>query len=70
MTKLIEVLTVLGNTLSHQMSGVSAGASIAKLTFAGHPGLPQTCRLEEDVLVSGDGPVLFTMMEHMKEAMK
>ncbi|MBI2226151.1 MAG: aminopeptidase P family protein [Betaproteobacteria bacterium] len=39
-------------------------------TFAGHPGLPQTCRLEEDVLVSGDGPVLFTMMEHMEEAMK
>ena len=39
-------------------------------TFAGHPGLPQTCRLEEDVLVSGDGPVLFTMMEHVEEAMK
>jgi Xaa-Pro aminopeptidase len=39
-------------------------------TFAGHPGLPQTCRLEEDVLVSGEGPVLFTMMEHMEEAMK
>ena len=39
-------------------------------TFAGYPGLPQTCRLEEDVLVSGDGPVLFTMMEHMEEAMK
>ena len=37
-------------------------------TFAGHPGLPQTCRLEEDVLVSADGPVVFTMMEHMQEA--
>jgi len=37
-------------------------------TFAGHPGLPQTCRLEENVLVSGDGPVVFTMMEHMEEA--
>jgi Xaa-Pro aminopeptidase len=39
-------------------------------TFAGHPGLPQTCRLEENVLVSADGPVVFTMMEHMEEAMR
>jgi Xaa-Pro aminopeptidase len=39
-------------------------------TFAGHPGLQQTTRLEENVLVSGDGPVIFTMMEHMEEAMK
>ncbi|OHE23750.1 MAG: peptidase M24 [Syntrophobacterales bacterium RBG_19FT_COMBO_59_10] len=39
-------------------------------TFAGHPGLRQTCRLEEDVLVSGDGPVVFTLMEHMEEAMR
>ncbi len=39
-------------------------------TFAGHPGLQQTCRLEENVLVSADGPVLFTMMEHMEEAMR
>jgi len=38
-------------------------------TFAGHPGLPQTCRLEENVLVSADGPVVFTLMEHMQEAM-
>jgi len=38
-------------------------------TFAGHPGLPQTCRLEENVLVTADGPVVFTMMEHMEEAM-
>jgi hypothetical protein len=30
--------------------------------------LPQTCRLEENVLVSADGPVIFTMMEHMHEA--
>jgi len=37
-------------------------------TFAGHPGLPQTCRLEENVLVSKDGPVIFTKMEHMQEA--
>jgi Xaa-Pro aminopeptidase len=39
-------------------------------TFAGHPGLQQTCRLEENVLVSADGPVVFTMMEHMEEAMR
>jgi len=39
-------------------------------TFAGHPGLRQTCRLEENVLVSGDGPVIFTLMEHMEEAMR
>ncbi len=39
-------------------------------TFAGHPGLPQTCRLEENVLVSADGPVVFSVMEHMEEAMR
>jgi Xaa-Pro aminopeptidase len=39
-------------------------------TFAGHPGLRQTCRLEENVLVSADGPVIFTLMEHMEEAMR
>ncbi|MFH1241372.1 MAG: Xaa-Pro peptidase family protein [Pseudomonadota bacterium] len=39
-------------------------------TFAGHPRLPQTCRLEENVLVTGEGPVVFTMMEHMEEAMR
>ncbi len=38
-------------------------------TFAGHPGLPQTCRLEENVLVTADGPVVFTLMEHLEEAM-
>lgn len=38
-------------------------------TFAGHPGLQQTCRLEENVLVTADGPVVFTLMEHMEEAM-
>jgi len=38
-------------------------------TFAGHPGLEQTCRLEEDVLVTAKGPVVFTRMEHMEEAM-
>lgn len=39
-------------------------------TYAGHPKLPQTCRLEENVLVTKDGPVIFTLMEHMKEASK
>src|SRR5215467_77297 len=39
-------------------------------TFAGHPKLRQTSRLEENVLVSGEGPVVFTMMEHMEEAFK
>ena len=39
-------------------------------TFAGHPGLPMTCRLEENVLVTADGPVVFTQMEHMEEAMR
>jgi len=38
-------------------------------TFAGHPGLPQTCRLEENVQVTADGPVVMTLMEHMQEAM-
>ena len=38
-------------------------------TFAGHPKLRQTCRLEENVLVTADGPVIFTLMEHMEEAM-
>jgi Xaa-Pro aminopeptidase len=37
-------------------------------TFAGHPGLRQTCRLEENVLVTRDGPQIFTLMEHMEEA--
>jgi len=39
-------------------------------TFAGHPGLEQTVRLEENVLVTKDGPVVFTMMEHDDEALR
>jgi Xaa-Pro aminopeptidase len=39
-------------------------------TFAGHPKLPMTCRLEENVLVTADGPVIFTQVEHMAEAMR
>ena len=30
----------------------------------------QTARLEENVLVTAKGPVVFTLMEHMEEAMK
>jgi Xaa-Pro aminopeptidase len=29
-------------------------------TFAGHPGLEQTVRLEENLLVTKEGPVIFT----------
>ena len=39
-------------------------------TFAGHPKLRQTVRLEENVLVTKEGPVVFTQMVHMEEAMK
>ncbi len=33
-------------------------------TFAGHPGLQQTVRLEENVLVTADGPIIFTLHPH------
>ena len=33
-------------------------------TFAGHPLLEQTVRLEENVLVTEDGPQIFTLVEH------
>ncbi|MGH2993623.1 MAG: M24 family metallopeptidase [Solirubrobacterales bacterium] len=36
------------------------GMYFAAETFAGHPGLEQTVRLEENLLVTEDGPVLFT----------
>src|SRR6202035_2131290 len=49
---------------------IKEGMYFAIETFAGHPGLQQTARLEENVLVSGKGPVVFTMMEHMEEAFK
>jgi Xaa-Pro aminopeptidase len=38
-------------------------------TFAGHPGLEQTVRLEEDLLVSQDGPVIFTRHPFDEEAL-
>jgi Xaa-Pro aminopeptidase len=49
---------------------IKSGQYFAIETFAGHPGLRQTARLEENVLVTDDGPVIFTQMEHMEEAMK
>jgi Xaa-Pro dipeptidase len=36
------------------------GMYFAAETFAGHPGLEQTVRLEENLLVTRDGPILFT----------
>jgi Xaa-Pro aminopeptidase len=36
------------------------GMYFAAETFAGHPGLEQTVRLEENLLVTKDGPILFT----------
>jgi Xaa-Pro aminopeptidase len=38
-------------------------------TFAGHPGLEQTVRLEENLLVTSDGPVLFTKYPFDEEAL-
>ena len=38
-------------------------------TFAGHPGLEQTVRLEENLLVTKDGPVLFTKHPFAEEAL-
>ena len=38
-------------------------------TFAGHPGLEQTVRLEENLLVTKDGPVLFTKHPFHEEAL-
>jgi Xaa-Pro aminopeptidase len=49
---------------------IKEGMYFAIETFAGHPHLQQTARLEENVLVSGKGPVVFTLMEHMEEAFK
>jgi Xaa-Pro aminopeptidase len=38
-------------------------------TFSGHPGLEQTVRLEENLLVTEDGPVLFTRHPFAEEAL-
>jgi len=41
---------------------IKTNMTFAVETFAGHPGLPQTCRLEDDLVVTPDGPVLLTQM--------
>ena len=45
------------------------GMYFACETFAGHPGLEQTVRLEENLLVTKDGPVLFTRYPFEEEAL-
>ena len=45
------------------------GMYFACETFAGHPGLEQTVRLEENLLVTRDGPVLFTKYPFEDEAL-
>jgi Xaa-Pro aminopeptidase len=44
------------------------GMYFACETFAGHPGLEQTVRLEENLLVTKEGPVLFTQHPFYEEA--
>ena len=45
------------------------GMYFAAETFAGHPGLEQTVRLEEDLLVTKDGPIIFTKYPFYEEAL-
>jgi Xaa-Pro aminopeptidase len=45
------------------------GMYFAAETFSGHPGLEQTVRLEENLLVTKDGPVIFTRHPHQEEAL-
>ncbi|HLH68582.1 MAG TPA: Xaa-Pro peptidase family protein [Candidatus Dormibacteraeota bacterium] len=45
------------------------GMYFAAETFAGHPGLEQTVRLEENLLVTKDGPVIFTKYPFDEEAL-
>jgi Xaa-Pro dipeptidase len=45
------------------------GMYFAAETFAGHPGLEQTVRLEENLLVTKDGPVIFTKHPHAEECL-
>jgi Xaa-Pro aminopeptidase len=45
------------------------GMYFAAETFAGHPGLEQTVRLEENLLVTKDGPVIFTKYPFEEEAL-
>jgi Xaa-Pro aminopeptidase len=45
------------------------GMYFAAETFAGHPGLEQTVRLEENLLVTKDGPIVFTKYPFDEEAL-
>lgn len=45
------------------------GMYFAAETFAGHPGLEQTVRLEENLLVTRDGPIVFTRYPFYEEAL-
>ncbi|MFZ0215974.1 MAG: Xaa-Pro peptidase family protein [Candidatus Dormiibacterota bacterium] len=45
------------------------GMYFAAETFAGHPGLEQTVRLEENLLITRDGPILFTKHPFYDEAL-
>lgn len=45
------------------------GMYFAAETFAGHPGLEQTVRLEENLLVTRDGPIIFTKYPFEEEAL-
>lgn len=45
------------------------GMYFAAETFAGHPGLEQTVRLEENLLVTKDGPIVFTKHPFYEEAL-
>jgi Xaa-Pro aminopeptidase len=45
------------------------GMYFAAETFAGHPGLEQTVRLEENLLVTKEGPILFTKYPFYEEAL-
>jgi Xaa-Pro aminopeptidase len=44
------------------------GMYFAAETFAGHPGLEQTVRLEENLLVTRDGPIVFTKHPFIEDA--
>ena len=39
-------------------------------TFAGHPGLEQTVRLEENLVVTDRGHEIFTLCEHAEDMLK
>ena len=45
------------------------GMYFACETFAGHPGLEQTVRLEENLLVTKDGPIVFTQHPFIEEGL-